>query len=261
MALIHLDHFSDSVGLNLPLYIALPEPGKLAETSLESCKVLYLLHGLSDDASAWQRYTRVEYLAREMNLVVVMPSAGRSLYTDQANGQAYFTYITRELPQYLSEVFKFNLARENTAIAGNSMGGFGAFKAGFIHPELYGTVAAFSGLLSLNVFLMPIEKLHDPELMREMEMVFGSYDQIPGSDNDVAVWLRKAAANPSVYPALYAWCGNEDDLLPINRAVVEAATQAGIRITYTEAEGRHDWYFWDTYLERFLRIWTGATHD
>ncbi|MFH2128932.1 MAG: esterase family protein, partial [bacterium] len=92
MALIRMDHVPESVGVNLPLYIILPDPGKIGELPLPGRKVLYLLHGLSDDGSAWQRYTSIETLAAAYGLVVVMPSAGRSFYTDQPDGQKYFTY-------------------------------------------------------------------------------------------------------------------------------------------------------------------------
>ncbi len=91
--------------------------------------MLYLLHGLSQDASAWQRYSSFETLADAYGLVVVMPSAGRSFYIDQPNGQRYFTYLTEELPQYLADVFGLAPRREDTFIAGSSMGGYGAFKA------------------------------------------------------------------------------------------------------------------------------------
>lgn len=87
MALIRIDHVPVSVGVNLPLYIILPDLGKMGDIPLAKRKVLYLLHGLSDDGSAWQRYSSIETLAAAYGLVVVMPSAGRSFYTDQPNGQ------------------------------------------------------------------------------------------------------------------------------------------------------------------------------
>ena len=114
-------------------------------------KVLYLLHGLSDDASAWQRYTSIETLAAAYGLVVVMPSVGRSFYIDQPNGQKYFTYLTEELPHYLADVFDLAPRREDTLIAGNSMGGYGAIKAAFCYPERYRAAASFSGVLSLAI--------------------------------------------------------------------------------------------------------------
>jgi putative tributyrin esterase len=105
MALLRIDHVPETVKVNLPLYILLPGPGEMRDVPVARRKVLYLLHGLSDDGSAWQRYTAIEALAALYGLVVIMPSAGRSFYTDQPNGQNYFTYLTDELPRYLKEVF------------------------------------------------------------------------------------------------------------------------------------------------------------
>src|SRR5512136_1624490 len=105
MALIRLDHVPETVKVCIPLYVILPDPGKMGEIPVARRKVLYLLHGLSDDASAWQRYTSIETLAAAYGLVVVMPSVGRSFYADQPNGQRYFTYLMEELPQYLKDVF------------------------------------------------------------------------------------------------------------------------------------------------------------
>jgi len=59
MALIQLDHTPQTVKVCLPLYIILPDPGKMGDVPLSQRKVLYLLHGLSDNGSAWQRYTSI----------------------------------------------------------------------------------------------------------------------------------------------------------------------------------------------------------
>ena len=92
MALIRLDHVPETVKVNQPLYVILPDPGRMADLPVRQRKVLYLLHGLSDDASAWQRYSTIETIASRYGLVVVMPSVARSFYTDQPNGQNYFSY-------------------------------------------------------------------------------------------------------------------------------------------------------------------------
>ena len=114
MALLRIDHTPETVKVNLPLNIILPDPGKMAGVPVARRKVLYLLHGLSEDASAWQRYSSIEALAEGYGLVVVMPSAGRSFYIDQPNGQKYFTYLTEELPRYLADVFGLAPRREDT---------------------------------------------------------------------------------------------------------------------------------------------------
>lgn len=248
MALIRLDHVPETVRLNLPLYIILPDPGRMGDRPVRSRKVLYLLHGLSDDASAWQRFTAIEPLANEYGLVVVMPSVGRSFYTDQPNGQRYFTYLVEELPQYLADVFGLAPAREDTLIAGNSMGGYGAFKAAFAHPERFVAAASFSGALSLEF----IRAHPDDARLAEFTLLFGDLGKLPGSAHDPAVWFQRAAANPSRLPRLFMSCGRQEDLYPLNRGVYAALQALGIAVDYHEEDARHDWFFWDREVRRFL---------
>lgn len=252
MTLLHIDHASKNVGVNLPLNLILPEDYALGGAPLKERKVLYLLHGLSDDASAWQRFTNIEIVAREHNLVVVMPSAGRSFYTDMMNGQAYFTYLTEELPAWLAATFRISTAREITFIAGNSMGGYGAFKAAFLRPDLYAAACSLSGVLALNAMLAPSDKVENQTLMREFDMLFGGLQALPGSLNDPLAWLANAAENSTSLPRLYAMCGLKDDLLPLNRLFVGAAAKAGIPLNYQESPGRHDWIFWQKQIKKFI---------
>lgn len=248
MALLRIDHVPETVKVNLPLYIILPNPGEMGGIPVRNRKVLYLLHGLSDDGSAWQRYTSIETSASAYGLVVVMPSAGRSFYSDQPNGQAYFSYLVDELPRYLSDVFGLAPRREDTLIAGNSMGGYGAFKAAFLHPERFYAAASFSGALSLE-FIHHIP--NDPR-KHEFALLFGDLEKLSGSPHDPAVWFQNAARNPSALPRLYMACGRQDDLYPVNRLVHAAFQNLGIEVEYYEEDARHDWPFWDAQIRRFL---------
>jgi len=248
MALLHLDHVPETIKVNLPLNIILPDPGKMAGVPVAGRKVLYLLHGLSDDASAWQRYTAIESIAALYGLVVIMPSAGRSFYTDQPNGQNYFSYLTDELPRYLNEIFGLSPRREDTLIAGNSMGGYGAFKAAFLHPELYSAAASLSGVLSL-AFITAYPS--DPR-RGEFEYLFGDLEKMTGSEHDPAVWLKYAAKNPGKLPDLYIACGRQDDLYPLNTKFYAACQAMGLHVDYHEEDGFHDWFFWNTQIQRFL---------
>jgi S-formylglutathione hydrolase FrmB len=248
MAFLHIDHVPETVMVNLPLNIILPDPGKMGTVPVSKRKVLYLLHGLSDDASAWQRYTAIESIAALYGLVVIMPSAGRSFYTDQPNGQKYFSYLTEELPRYLQQVFELSPRREDTLIAGNSMGGYGAFKAAFLHPELYSAAASFSGVLSL-AFITAFP--NDPR-RGEFEYLFGNLEKLAGSEHDPAVWLKRAVAKPRDLPKLFIACGRQDDLYSLNTQFYTACQSLGIPVDYHEEEGFHDWFFWNTQIQRFL---------
>ena len=248
MALLRFDHVPETVKVNLPLYIILPSPGEMRGVPVAKRKVLYLLHGLSDDGSAWQRYTAIEAMAALYGLVVVMPSVGRSFYTNQPNGQAYFTYLTDELPRYLKDVFGLSPARADTLIAGNSMGGYGAFKAAFIHPEMYSAAASFSGALSVG---FTTSHPDDPR-GKEFELLFGNLKNMAGSKHDPAVWIKNSSADPSHLPKLYMSCGRQDDLYPLNLQFHAECQSFGIPIDYHEQDGFHDWFFWNAQIQHFL---------
>jgi S-formylglutathione hydrolase FrmB len=253
MALIRLDHVPKSVGVNLPLNIILPDPDKMNNIPVRDRKVLYLLHGLSDDGSAWQRFTSIETYAHKYGLVVIMPSFGRSFYTNQPNGQAYFTYLVEGLPKYIEDVFHLSPKRENTYIAGNSMGGYGAFKAAFLRPDLYQAAASFSGVLSLAILNNPEDKRQE-----EFKSLFGDFSKLPGSENDPATWLKNAFEKKTQLPDLYIACGKQDDLFPLHVYFRQACSSAGLNIHYHEEDANHDWFFWDKQILRFLNEVLGS---
>ncbi len=248
MAFIHIEHSSESVKVNLPLNLIIPDPAEIKGVPVRERKVLYLLHGLSDDASAWQRYSSIEIYARRYGLVVVMPTAGRSFYLDQPNGQRYFSYLVEELPRYLEEVFGIKPERANTLIAGLSMGGYGAMKAALLHPERYFAAASFSGVLSLAI----LDAQPDHPNRKEFEMLFGDTAKLPGSEHEPFVWLKRAAQNPDMLPRMYVSCGLQDDIYPLTVMFRDACRKLGLPLEYAEAEGGHEWRFWDKQIQQFL---------
>ncbi len=254
MALLRIDHVPETIQVNLPLNIILPDPGKMAGMPVSRRKVLYLLHGLSDDASAWQRYTSIETLAAAYGLVVVMPSAGRSFYTDQPNGQKYFSYLTEELPQYLLDVFNLAPRPEDTFIAGNSMGGYGAFKAALLFPSRYAAAASFSGVLSMAILSLLPE--NDPR-KDEFSWLFGDLDLLVGSEHDPTFWIQGAAKDAACLPELYISVSCQEDLYPLSGAFHALCQSLGIHSTYHEEDGAHDWFFWDRQMRWFLEAILG----
>ncbi len=253
MALIRIDHYSETIHLDLPLNLIVPDPGKMAGVPVSQRRVLYLVHGLGSDASAWQRYTSIETYAATYGLVVVMPSAGRSFYSDLPNGQKYFTYLTQELPRYLGEVFGLYPRREDTFIAGNSMGGYGAMKAALLRPDLYCATASFSGVLSLEF----LKAFPDDPRFAEFEYMIGSLDRLTGSDFDPMVWLDKAVqfrkTNGTALPKLYISCGRQEDVYPLSGLFYSACQALGVPAEYHEEDAKHDWFFWDGQVRRFLQ--------
>jgi S-formylglutathione hydrolase FrmB len=248
MALIRINHTPQTTQVCQALNIIVPDPGKMNDVPVRKRKVLYLLHGLSDDASAWQRYTAIETIAANYGLVVIMPSVGRSFYTDQPNGQNYFSYLIEELPQYLSDVFDLSPPREDTLIAGVSMGGYGAMKAALLYPERFYAAASFSGFLSLRF----LEAYPDDPRQKEFTYIFGDLSKLSGSEYDPAVWIKNASRDPSALPQLHIACGLQDDLYPLNQLFQAECLSLGINLEFHEEDAKHEWRFWGAGSRRSL---------
>jgi len=253
MALIqcHLD--SRVLDLSTTVAIVLPETdeGRFAavRTGPEgTCPVLWLLHGLSDDHTIWQRRTSIERYASDRGLAVVMPAVGRSFYTDMAHGLPYWTYLTEELPRALRAMLPLSAEREANFVAGLSMGGYGAFRWALAHPERFAAAASLSGVL--DVASAP-ERL-GPEGRPEMETIFGNPDAIAGTDLDLFRLAERLAAWDRPRPALYAWCGTEDPLYADSVAFRDHAKRLGLDLTYEEGPGDHEWACWDRQIQRVL---------
>ena len=123
MALFQGTYRSLVMGREVHLSVALPEGDG-------PHKVLYLLHALGENDSAYLRYADIERFAIDYNIAIIMPNADRSYYTDTAYGENYFTHISKEIPQYAKRFFHLSDKREDNYIAGFSMGGYGALKIG-----------------------------------------------------------------------------------------------------------------------------------
>ena len=134
MAFCTLHFFSEALNREVSVNAFVPQ-------NREGYKTLYLLHGLSDDQTVWQRYTEVELDAAQAGIAVIMPNGDRSFYTDLSSGDRYFTYISKELPEMMTRFFRGIFpAREDNYIAGLSMGGYGAWYLALSRPELSPTL-------------------------------------------------------------------------------------------------------------------------
>lgn len=245
MALVQCRFYSEVLNLSTAMNVILPQPPEIQPG--RTYPVLYLLHGLSDDETIWQRRTSIERYVRYINLAVVMPAVQRSFYTDMVCGYRYWTFVSEELPVLARSFFPLSAARKDTFVAGLSMGGYGAFKLALTYPDRYAAAASLSGALDLA----DLTRVEHDDWLAEMEIIFGPLDRLVGSNNDLFHLARQAAAAP-LRPRLYQCCGTEDFLYQDNRRFKELAMSLGLDLTYEEGPGEHEWGYWDQQIQRVL---------
>lgn len=241
MALLHTHFSSSTLGMQCTMDVILPQ-----QTASAEMPVLWLLHGLSDDHSIWQRRTSIERYVEGLNLAVVMPNVHRSFYSDMRHGLPYERFIADELPAIARSLFRISARREDNHVAGLSMGGYGAFKLALKYPERYATAASLSGALDLSA------RWNRGDRLADMELIFGG--DPAGTPDDLFHLARTLAAEPAKpRPRLFQWCGAEDFLFSDNRTFRDLAQTLGYDLTYSEGPGNHSWGCWDEHIQRVLR--------
>lgn len=257
MAFVQCNFFSYQLGMDTEISVLLPEKRQQrpVDRSKDKYKVLYLLHGHSDDHTAYIRKSLIELLVRDKDLVVVMPNAHRGMYTDGKIGHRYFSYIVDELPVVASNFFHASSRQEDSYIAGISMGGYGAAKAALRRPRQYAAAGILSGGMDMIGRISGPDAFTVPNFKQNVLDIFGSPDEYAGSDEDVFALLKKRDAEGGFKPRLYHCCGTEDFIYDQNARFRDAVRSLSGQwdYTYEEGPGCHDWDFWNTYLPRMLR--------
>ncbi len=238
--------------MNTSMNILLPQKTQgnigVAEAKVEErCPVLFLLHGMSDDHTIWQRRTTVELDVDWRGMAVVMPTTYLGWYTDIENGPQYRRFVGEELPKICRRLFPIlSDRREDTYIAGNSMGGYGALAIAMTYPETFSVTAPLSGAF-------------DPRFLYTMwgsvdyfAELYGDSKLFEGSDNDLWHLTEQRVKAGGKLPKIYFWCGSEDFLIDYNRKMHEHLTAIGYPHVYKESPGDHSWGHWSREIENIL---------
>lgn len=213
-------------------------------------KTLYLLHGWSDDHTIWCRRTSIERYVAGKNLAVIMPCVSNSFYTDEANGYAYWRFLTEDLPAAMQSFFKLSTRREDTYAAGLSMGGYGALKLGLRCPDRFCKVASLSGVVNLEAMFQRKTPEEDCFLRR----VYGD-DQNPCAkeEDDLLKLAKKLDDSGAQKPEIYLSCGDQDELYPDYLTACQLFSQLGYPMKHHAVAGEgHCWRLWDQEIQHVL---------
>ncbi len=257
MALLQVNFMSQSLMRTVPVNVILPVDTENAPSSSEEQKpfqTLYLLHGIFGNYVNWLNKSRIQQWAEERNLAVVMPSGENSFYVDRLESHnLYGEFIGRELVDITRRMFPLSRKREDTFIAGLSMGGYGALRNGLKYHETFGCIAGLSSALITGSLE---ERTNDTSVLLERrdfaESIFGDLSKVKDSDMNPEWLVCRLINTGAPIPEIYLACGTEDPLLDPNRKFRDFLNEQDVPLTYEEGPGDHNWNFWNQYIQKVL---------
>jgi enterochelin esterase-like enzyme len=199
--------------------------------------VLYLLHGVLEDASAWTDAGRAHVIldnliargqARPMLVVMPLgyafPNVARDLWkvlrdpTKQHPSMAKFnaTVVDELIPQ-VEKAYRAARDRDSRAVVGLSMGGVQALSLGFNHPDRFGWVGSFSGAF------------------------------VPAADPPESYFTSLNGGGPK-FRLIWLACGSEDRIIASHRKFEGWLKEKGVTFSSKETPGAHTWMVWRRYL-------------
>ena len=238
----------------MPYRVVFPNIYDAKENAAERYPVIYLLHGLGGHFDNWTDKTKLAEYAAQYNFIIVTPEGGDGWYTDSpfASNDRYETYIIDELIPEIDKKFRTLADKNSRAIAGLSMGGYGAFKFSLKYPEKFVLAGSFSGALgatSLN------EKNAGAWIGKSIIAVFGDETSAARKANDIFRFVREMPAEKAKeLPFFYFDCGTEDLFAQSNRDFMNLLVEKKIRHEYRQLPGGHNWVYWGTQVQEFLRL-------
>ena len=227
------------------------------DTSSSRYPVLYLLHGYTGNNTDWTLKTNLSAYAARYRLIIVMPDGSNGWYVNSASDpkQKFEDQIIKDLIPYAEAHYRTIPLRRARAIAGLSMGGYGAAFLGLKHYEMFAAIGSLSGALGVSRQQIPGAAANASESERkafqEIMTHFGPPGSKDRSERDPFELVTKFPL--SQIPMLYVAEGGEDFLIDSNHEFVALLAKLKIPYEYREVSVReHTWDFWDEQIQVFL---------
>ena len=234
-------------------------------TSQRSYPVVYLLHGYSDDDIGWTQFGEDNFIADQEiasgkipPMILVTPDAGTSWYINNYDGSVrYEDFFFKEFIPYIESHYRIRAGKSFRAVAGLSMGGYGALVYAMKHPELFVSCAPLSAAIRTDEQIVNFS----PQRWKVIEsVVYG-----PGLkgkerltklliENDPLHLVQTADVKKLKSVKYYIDCGDNDHVTIGNSTLHILMTEHHIPHTFIMRHGRHNWTYWRTGLPGALEF-------
>jgi putative tributyrin esterase len=248
--------YAPSLGHTERFVVVLPD----GYDSTRTYPVLWLLHGYGGDESSWLKYTHLAHYLRPYPLVVVLPDAQVSWYVNAFSDTAarFEDYLLQDLTETVATRYAVDLTRQ--AIAGLSMGGYGAVALGLRHTDRFQFIGALSAVLTVPRNIERFDSL-GAFAVPSLRLAFGDGESEFRDMHDPFLLFRRTP--PDALPFIYLAIGTSDEfhtLLPRNREFADSLRAYGALYSYTEQPAGHTWVFWNRLLPDLpSHVWERVT--
>jgi enterochelin esterase-like enzyme len=235
------------------------------QASTRRYPVVYLLHGFTDDESAWIQFGEVNLAAdraieeREIPpLIIVMPDGGVIWYINDLAGEVrYEDMFIQELIPHIDKTYRTRPAKEFRGVAGLSMGGWGALMYVMRHPDVFAACAAFSAAVWADDDIVSIPQ---PMYDRLFSGIFGL--KLEGKDrlnphfrNHHPLDLAKTLPVETLKKVrFFIDCGDDDFLIEGNAALHIILKDRKVPHEFRVRDGDHSWVYWRTGIVEGLKF-------
>jgi S-formylglutathione hydrolase FrmB len=251
------------LGRSVPYCVMLP-PG-YGEDANRRYPVLYYLHGLGDNQQMFVRsgaFNLVEELWNRRQIgdfVIVSPAGYASFFMNSHDGRfRYEDFFVQEFMPWIEKHYRIAARRESRGIGGISMGGYGALRLAFLHPQLFGSVSAHSAALMERLPAISVNNSPEAGRLQILGNVFGSPPDRPFWDGNNPLHIARTAALAGM--KIYFDCGSQDDygFEAGAQALHDVLVSRRIAHEFHLYPGGHNWSYFAAHLPDSLRFHAAA---
>ncbi len=255
VAVVEDSLYSSAISTITKYYVILPEGYSKGQ---ERFPILYLLHGLGGDYTNWVKMTNLVHYAKKYRIIIVTPDAKDGWYSNSPflKNSNYEDLIINDVISSVEKKYRIIQTKFNRAIAGLSMGGYGAIKFGLKYPSKFFFIGGISPSIQFPTGLedSAIVARWSKSSTLNLRELFGQSRTDKWDEDDIFNLTEKIKGKS--LPYFYLSVGSQDaiiEIVDLTHNLASAFRKKSIAFELHETPGGHDWKFWDKEIEIVLR--------
>jgi len=234
------------------------------ETSSRRYPVVYLLHGYTDNETAWVQFGEVNQAAdraiamREIPpMIIVMPDAGVTWYVNDFKGkERYEDMFFQEFIPFIDSHYRTRPQKEFRGIAGLSMGGYGTLLYAFHHPDMFAACVAFSAGVWTDDEIVNMDEAFYSNVCLPLYGTDENNGRISNhwKKNSILELAGTLPKEEIEKVSIMLDCGDGDFLYKGNSMLHIILSDRKIKHEYRVRDGEHNWTYWRTGITEGLKF-------